>query len=229
MITITGFSGGAEMVRFELGHGQDPDVELARRGWAGPVAAVTGAAPVLTLRYAVAAVPPSAPATDGGGGAAERRAGAPTTARQRLAAYALVMAVGSVLLTELSEAVPGVEGRWTLPGGGVDAGEEPAQAVIREVWEESGQVVTEAHLVRVSTMRRIADPPLGSPASDWPTDFHAVRLLYAARCPDPSPAVVVDVGGSTSEARWVPLSSLGEYAVLPWCRTFLSEQGLLTP
>jgi acetyl-CoA carboxylase carboxyl transferase subunit beta len=36
-------------------------------------------------------------------------------------------------------------GRWTLPGGRVEAGETPAQAVVREVAEETGLVVTVGH------------------------------------------------------------------------------------
>lgn len=27
---------------------------------------------------------------------------------------------------------------WTLPGGGLEAGETPAEAAVREVWEETG-------------------------------------------------------------------------------------------
>ncbi len=36
---------------------------------------------------------------------------------------------------------------WTLPGGGVDPGEEPKEAVIREIQEETGLIVSADRLV----------------------------------------------------------------------------------
>jgi 8-oxo-dGTP pyrophosphatase MutT (NUDIX family) len=33
------------------------------------------------------------------------------------------------------------EGRWMLPGGAIDPGERPAEAVRRECWEEAGIVI----------------------------------------------------------------------------------------
>ena len=53
--------------------------------------------------------------------------------RQRV--YAAIIRQGQILMVEHTES-----GRtyWTLPGGGIEAGETPEQAVLREVWEETG-------------------------------------------------------------------------------------------
>ena len=55
---------------------------------------------------------------------------------QRLAAYAVCIEVGHVLL---ALSVPGVgEPIWTLPGGCVEQDEDPYDAVTRELAEETG-------------------------------------------------------------------------------------------
>ena len=36
---------------------------------------------------------------------------------------------------------------WTLPGGGLEAGETPAEAAVREAWEETGLRVTAVRLL----------------------------------------------------------------------------------
>lgn len=119
--------------------------------------------------------------------------------RQRLAAYAIVLSSRGLLATEFSErtAVPHT---WGLPGGGIDAGENPSQAVIREAVEETGQRIEILQLLDIQT-----DHWIGRSPSGVVEDFHAVRIIYAASCPDPSDPVVQDVGGTTASARWVPL------------------------
>ncbi|WP_084634673.1 NUDIX hydrolase [Propionicicella superfundia] len=120
--------------------------------------------------------------------------------RQRPAAYAIVLSTRGVLATEFSEktAVPGMFG---LPGGGIDAGESPSQAVVREVREEASQAIELDQLLDVQTDHWIGLSPGGVLE-----DFHAVRVIYSAQCPDPTVPVVQDIGGTTASARWVPLA-----------------------
>lgn len=116
--------------------------------------------------------------------------------RQRLAAYAVVTSERGVLLTQLSTQT-GRPGLWILPGGGVDAGEAPDAAVMREVWEEAGQDVHRVVLHDVSSSHRV-----GEGRGGFVEDFHAVRLVYAAECAQPTDPTVHDIGGSTQHADW---------------------------
>jgi 8-oxo-dGTP pyrophosphatase MutT (NUDIX family) len=50
-----------------------------------------------------------------------------------------------LLLTHFDPEV-GLPPRWITPGGGIDAGEEPIQAAVRELWEETGLVVPQEAL-----------------------------------------------------------------------------------
>lgn len=131
----------------------------------------------------------------------------PPVVRQRLAAYGIVLCERGLLATQFSglTAVPGL---WGLPGGGIDPGESPAQAVLREVAEETGQMPEISHLLDVQT-----DHWIGRSPAQVVEDFHAVRIIYAARCPRPTDPVVHDFGGTTEAAAWVPLSAWED---VPW-------------
>lgn len=112
--------------------------------------------------------------------------------RQRLAAYALIVDdAGRVLLARH----PGARrrpGRWLLPGGGVEPGEHPEQAVIREVREETGLQVMVGALREVVSDVTIVGRRRRA--------LHNVRLIYLA--------TVVRAGPDSSadrlrdDARW---------------------------
>jgi 8-oxo-dGTP pyrophosphatase MutT (NUDIX family) len=51
---------------------------------------------------------------------------------------------GEVLLQQRSD-----DGKWGLPGGALELGEEPADAAVREVWEETGLQVVPVRLVGI--------------------------------------------------------------------------------
>ena len=58
---------------------------------------------------------------------------------QRFAAYGLVTdPAGRVLLTRIAAGYPGA-GRWHLPGGGTDFGEDAGEGLLRELAEETDQ------------------------------------------------------------------------------------------
>lgn len=120
--------------------------------------------------------------------------------RQRCAAYAVVRSSRGLLATQYSDRT-GVPGRWGMPGGGIDEDENPIDAVLREVMEETSQEIQLGELVAVQSSHWIGRSPRSTIE-----DFHAVRLIYVATCATPSEPVVLDHGGTTAAARWVPVS-----------------------
>jgi ADP-ribose pyrophosphatase YjhB (NUDIX family) len=123
--------------------------------------------------------------------------------RVRLAAYAWCEQDGAVLLTRIAANGPG-GGLWTLPGGGLDFGEDPLDGVIREVAEETGLAVEPGELLGVrSAMLEPAETITGH-------RIHAVGILYRGRITGGELRNEAD--GSSDLARWVPAD---EVAVLP--------------
>ena len=128
--------------------------------------------------------------------------------RQRLAAYAVVMRGDEVLLTQLS-ALTTAPGRWTLPGGGIDHGEHPADAVTREGREETGLTIEVGQLLGVDSRHIVGTSPRGVLE-----DYHVVRLIYAGTVPADAPAPeVVEVDGTTAAVAWHPLDAVSSGAV----------------
>lgn len=66
--------------------------------------------------------------------------------KRRRAARVLVVADDHILLQQDSDpGVPGVRW-WVTPGGGIDDGETPIEAAVRELWEETGLEATPSQL-----------------------------------------------------------------------------------
>lgn len=126
--------------------------------------------------------------------------------RQRVAAYALVRRGDRVLLTRIS-ARGAHAGEWTLPGGGLDHGESPRDAVAREVEEETGLACAVGDLVDVHDVHFTGTAPTGRHE-----DFHGVHLVFAATVVGEDPRVV-EQDGTTDEVAWVPLADIEAGAV----------------
>lgn len=201
--------------RWPLPHGRDPVDLLAEHGWAGdPVRSVLGADGSIEVHYAVEALDRAVVAPELG------LAGRGASVLQRIAAYALVRDGDRLLMSRLADWVGGgAGGLWTLPGGGVDPQEEPLDAVVREVHEETGQHVQVGDLVQVQSKHYV----------DAQEDFHAVRLVYRADCPQPTAARVVEIDGSTGAAAWVShdrLSDLPSVAMVGTALPYLPGLGV---
>ena len=139
--------------------------------------------------------------------------------RQRVAAYAVIVRDGEVLLSRLAPSISEEE-LWTLPGGGIDFGEHPDDAVVREVHEETGLDCRLGRPLWIGSAHRVVD------REDDPTDMHSVRIVYdawvAADAPEPR---VVEVDGSTVDARWLPIDGVesGTIPTVPMVREALAH------
>lgn len=126
---------------------------------------------------------------------------------QRVAAYAVIRRGDEVLLTHLSPRAAHA-GLWTLPGGGIDHGERPADAVRREVHEECGVEVTVGELSGVHDLHFSGTAPSGRLE-----DYHGVHLIFEGSVPDDVEPRVVEVGGTTDDVRWVAIADIAAGAV----------------
>ena len=99
-------------------------------------------------------------------------------------------------------------GSWSLPGGGVEHGEAPVDALVREVREETG---LEAEVGRVLAVGDVA--VRGSAPSGRDEELHSIGIVYAAAVPEGADAVLVEEGGTTDAVAWVPLTEVEDGTV----------------
>jgi 8-oxo-dGTP pyrophosphatase MutT (NUDIX family) len=117
----------------------------------------------------------------------------------RVAAYAVCVRDGRLLMARWV-AGDGTR-RWTLPGGGMEHGEDPYDTVVREAEEETGYTVEPVALLGLDSVRRTYPRRLGTHA-----DFHGLRILYEARVTGGE--LRHETGGSTDRAAWHPLEAV---------------------
>jgi ADP-ribose pyrophosphatase YjhB (NUDIX family) len=127
---------------------------------------------------------------------------------QRLASYTLIKQEARILLCRLANLERNV-GKWTLPGGGLEFGEHPEQAALRETREETGLAVRLTGLAAIQ-----------SQVFEFPDcTMHALRFIYFAEATGGTQRN--EENGTTDQCAWF---SLDEARGLPLVE--LAEEGL---
>jgi mutator protein MutT len=111
---------------------------------------------------------------------------------------AVIFDQDQVLLVQRGNAP--LQGEWSLPGGAVEVGETLAEAVRREVLEETGLIVEPVRIIEIFD-RIVRD-------SDGRIQFHYVLADYFCRITGGSAAFGSDATG----IRWVSIDSLDTIA-----------------
>jgi ADP-ribose pyrophosphatase YjhB (NUDIX family) len=135
------------------------------------------------------------------------------TSLQRIAAYNVCRdAEDRLLLVRLSN-ITERPGWWTLPGGGIEFGEHPENAALRELREETGLAGRIVELLAVDSIAR----PITIDGA--PHDYHSVRIVYRTEVVDHE--LRDELEGSTDHAAWctrveldaLPLVEMGRLGV----------------
>jgi 8-oxo-dGTP pyrophosphatase MutT (NUDIX family) len=140
----------------------------------------------------------------------------------RVAAYALCTDGDAILLSRIAQGATAFsDGKWTLPGGGVEFGEDPRDAAVRELSEETGIIGAIDSLADVdSWTAEFIDPRDGQA-----TDFHAIRILYRVRVIGGE--LRPEVSGTSDACAWIAADALDGLPLVDLARTGARLAGLI--
>jgi 8-oxo-dGTP diphosphatase len=129
---------------------------------------------------------------------------------RRVGAYGVCRdSAGRVLLARNSD-LSEFPGLWTLPGGGVEQGEHPDDAVVREFEEETG------FLVRRDGLRLVTADVVRLPGGDLE---HTDRIVYDVTAVGGN--LRGETGGSTDLVDWAGEAELADWPLMPFTAVVL--------
>ena len=121
---------------------------------------------------------------------------------QRVGSYALILAEGYVLLSLLNRGPN--RGKWALVGGGVEFGESPRDALLREIKEEAGiDLTVEPVLIDVfSHEHTFHDEGVAE------RKMHFIGIIHTVHLPNRVPHKTDGDGSSSDGTKWFKLDEL---------------------
>ncbi|MBC7130459.1 NUDIX hydrolase, partial [Candidatus Bathyarchaeota archaeon] len=122
---------------------------------------------------------------------------------------AIIVCDGKILL-EKRRSEPG-RGKWSVPGGLVELGESPEEAVIREVKEETGLDVADPELIDVVNRITLDE--------DGRIKYHFVIIDYFVKVRGGELRAADDA----EAVQWVSLDKAEEYDITETLRDFLKR------
>lgn len=103
------------------------------------------------------------------------------------------------------------KGMWGLPGGVVELGETVEEAVIREVFEETGIKVKPVELITIfDSIHKDAEGKFL---------FHYILLEYLCEYV----SGMVTPNSDAPDARWVPINDLDQVPIMPSTKKFIMK------
>lgn len=118
----------------------------------------------------------------------------------RVAAYAVCLEEDRLLLARYVSP-DGAQRHWTLPGGKIEHTEDPFDAVVREVAEETGYQIEVEQLLGVDSRPRHVEW-----GSSGGTELHSMGIFYRVRVTGGE--LRHEIGGSTDLAQWIPAAEV---------------------
>lgn len=126
-----------------------------------------------------------------------------------LGVYGVMMRNNEILL--IKKARGPHTGKWDLPGGRIEFGEEPYAALLREIEEETG-IANCSGTIRTALSYTLIYPY----AEDTLEELHHIGIIYNVDIPNDHELRVGGDGEDSLGACWIAIEDLPKYKVTPF-------------